>query len=101
MIGLICIQAVRLLQLRDVSRRAPETPAKQLVPKQWLEVLGKVLKRPRPINTVREFIHALAGLGGFLGRKSDGEPGWMTIWRGLETLIVAIRGYRAGLKKCG
>ncbi len=31
-IGLICVQAVRLLQLRDVARRAPDTPAGQLVP---------------------------------------------------------------------
>jgi len=25
-------------------------------------------------------------LGGFLGRKSDGEPGTETIWRGLQRL---------------
>lgn len=100
-IGVVCIQAVRLLQLRDVSRKAPDTPARKIVPPQWLEVLGKVLTRPRPIQTVKEFVRALASLGGFLGRKCDGEPGWMTIWRGLETLIVALRGYRAGLNKCG
>jgi hypothetical protein len=33
-------------------------------------------------------------LGGFLGRKCDGEPGWLTIWHGLETLLTALRGYR-------
>ena len=100
-IGVICVQAVRLLQLRDVSRTAPDTPAKSLVPPEWLEVIGEILKRPRPIHTVREFMRSLAGLGGFLGRKSDGEPGWQTIWLGLETLLIALRGYRAGLKKCG
>jgi len=46
-------------------------------------------------------MRTLAGLGGFLGRKSDGQPGWQTIWRGLETLIFALRGYHAALKKCG
>ena len=101
MIGVICVQAVRLLQLRDVARQAPETPARKLVPLEWVEVLGKITRRPRGISTVREFMRALAGLGGFLGRKSDGEPGWQTIWRGLETLIFALRGYRAALKKCG
>ena len=100
-IGVICVQAVRLLQLRDVSRKSPTTPAKGLVPSEWLEVIGKVLKRPRPIDTVRDFLRAVASLGGFLGRKSDGEPGWITIWRGLETLLVALRGYRAGLRQCG
>lgn len=100
-IGVICVQAVRLLQLRDVARQAPETPARKLVPLEWIEVLGKITRRPREIKTVREFMRALAGLGGFLGRKSDGEPGWQTIWRGLETLILALRGYHAALKKCG
>lgn len=100
-IGVICVQAVRLLQLRDVARQAPETSAKKLVPTEWIEVLGKIIRRPRTINTVGEFMRTLAGLGGFLGRKSDGEPGWQTIWRGLETLILALRGYHAALKKCG
>jgi hypothetical protein len=100
-IGVICVQAVRLLQLRDVARQAPETAAKKLVPTEWVEVLGKITRRPRTINTVGEFMRTLAGLGGFLGRKSDGQPGWQTIWRGLETLILALRGYHAALKKCG
>ena len=46
MIGVICIQAVRLLQLRDVARQAPETPARKLVPSEWLNALGLVLKNP-------------------------------------------------------
>jgi hypothetical protein len=100
-IGVICVQAVRLLQLRDVARQAPETAARKLVPTEWVEVLGKITRRPRAINTVGEFMRALAGLGGFLGRKSDGQPGWQTIWRGLETLILALRGYHAALRKCG
>jgi transposase-like protein/transposase Tn5 family protein len=100
-IGMICIQAVRLLQLRDVARQAPETPARKLVPSEWLNVLGLVLKNPRPLNTVRDFMRGVASLGGFLGRKSDGEPGWLTIWRGLETLLVALRGFRAARQKYG
>jgi hypothetical protein len=100
-IGVICVQAVRLLQLRDIARQAPETPARKLVPPEWLEVLGKVLRNPRPLNTVRDFMRGVASLGGFLGRKSDGEPGWKTIWRGLETLLVALRGFRAARKKYG
>lgn len=101
LIGLISVQAVRLLQLRSVARDAPETPARKLVPSEWLEVPGQVLRNPRPLKTVRDFMRALASLGGFLCRKSDGEPGWKTIWRGLDTLLVAIRGYRAAVKKYG
>jgi hypothetical protein len=99
-IGVTCVQAARLLQLKEVARTAPDTPARRLVPREWLDVLRKILKRPRPTQTVREFIRAVASLGGFLGRKSDGEPGWQTIWHGVDTLLMAIRGYRAALK-CG
>ena len=63
--------------------------------------MSMITRRPRAINTVREFMRALASLGGFLGRKPDGEPGWQTIWRGLETLIFALLGYHAALKQCG
>ncbi|MEI7729898.1 MAG: IS4 family transposase, partial [Verrucomicrobiota bacterium] len=28
----------------------------------------------------------VAGLGGFLGRKGDGEPGTKTLWLGLQRL---------------
>ena len=36
--------------------------------------------------TIREFFHGVARLGGFIGRKSDGDPGWQTLWRGWEKL---------------
>ncbi len=36
--------------------------------------------------TVYEFFRELAKLGGFLGRKSDGEPGWQTTWLGFQRL---------------
>ena len=44
----------------------------------------------------------LAGLGGHLGRKCDGEPGWITLWRGLEKLLLILRGADAERRrKCG
>jgi hypothetical protein len=100
-IGVICVQAVRLLQLRDVARKSPSAPAKGFVPREWLETLQHLRKRPAAIGTVRDFLRAVAGLGGFLGRKGDGEPGWLTIWHGLETLLTALRGYRQQQKQCG
>ena len=100
-IGVICVQAVRLLQLRDVARKSPQTPAKGFVPQEWLETMQCLRRRPLAIQTVRDFVRAVAGLGGFLGRKCDGEPGWITIWHGLETLLTALRGYRQQRKKCG
>ncbi|MDJ0550915.1 MULTISPECIES: IS4 family transposase, partial [unclassified Microcystis] len=33
-----------------------------------------------------EAVRMIASLGGFLGRKGDGEPGVKTIWLGLRRL---------------
>jgi hypothetical protein len=51
-IGVICVQAVRLLQLRDLVRKSPETPAKGVVPVEWLETLQRIRRRPTAIHTV-------------------------------------------------
>lgn len=100
-IGLLSVLAVRLLQLKMVARRDPEQPAAHVVPRQWLAAVALLLKQRRPLKTVRDFFRGLAQLGGFLGRKGDGEPGWQTIWGGLEKLLLCLRGADALAKKCG
>ncbi len=37
----------------------------------------------------------MAQVGGFLGRKSDGELGAMTIWRGFDQVFAAAETLRA------
>ncbi len=98
--GMISVLAVRLVQLKTIARAEPDRPAEQVVPPLWLKMLRVLRKQPR-IQTVGEFFRHLAGLGGFLMRKSDGEPGWITIWRGIDKLLLAIRGYEAMKNKCG
>lgn len=100
-IGLACVLSVRLLDLKQVARKDPERPAAQVVPKRWIEALPRVLRRPKKIKTVREFVRALASLGGFLGRKCDGEPGWQSIWIGLDLLLACIRGAESMAPKSG
>lgn len=100
-IGLLSVLAVRLLQLKLAARTDPEQPAAGVVPGTWLAALPLVLKSRKPIKTVREFFRSLAGLGGFLGRKGDGEPGWQTVWGGLRTLLLCLRGAEALRIKCG
>lgn len=99
--GLLSVVAVRLLQLKFVARSEPDRPAARVVPPTWLGMLQALRKGRRHINTVGEFFRSLAMLGGFLGRKHDGEPGWITIWRGFEKLILCIRGADAMYEKCG
>jgi hypothetical protein len=39
----------------------------------------------------------IASLGGFLGRKGDGEPGIMTLWRGWKRLCDLSEGWTLAL----
>jgi hypothetical protein len=105
MVGLMSVVAVRLLQLKTVARSEPDRPAKTVVPSFWLRMLKAARRNIRRVHdlTIREFYRELAKLGGFLGRRSDGEPGWITIWRGWEKLNTLIQGAQlaADLEKCG
>ena len=47
-----------------------------------------------PPPTLRDAVRRIARLGGFLGRKGDGEPGVKTLWRGLRRLNDMVAGYR-------
>lgn len=99
--AVLSIVAVRLLQLKFAARTEPSPPAKDIVPPDWIEVLEQIRNVPRPITTARDFLREVAKLGGFLGRKGDGEPGWITIWRGLNKLIQCLRGARLTYSRCG
>jgi hypothetical protein len=61
-------------------RRAADILAKKPLPQQ-----------PPRLNKV---LRLTARLGGFLGRKGDGEPGVKTIWLGLQPVMD----FAAGLK---
>ena len=91
-IGVLAIVAVRLLQLKLQARCNPGRPATGCVPQGHVEVLAAYRKRPVEGWTVHEFWREVAKLGGFLGRKSDGEPGWQTLWRGWQRLDLMTLG---------
>lgn len=93
MVAVLSVEAVRLLQLKGIARTAPDTPAAEVIPPMPLKVLQKARRcKPDEVWTVRQFWRGLAMLGGFIGRKGDGEPGWITIWRGWEKLTLMLRG---------
>jgi hypothetical protein len=93
MTGLLSVVAVRLVQLKAVARTDPARPAGSVVPLRWIRMLARVRRLHNAADiTVRQFYRELAKLGGFLGRRHDGEPGWITIWRGWEKLHLMLRG---------
>ena len=94
LVGLLSVVSVRLLQLKAMARATPDRPAAKVIPSRWIAMLLATRKHlaMKKSLTVGEFYRELAKLGGFIGRKSDGEPGWITIWRGWQKLHFMVRG---------
>jgi hypothetical protein len=101
LIGMLCVVAVRLLQLKNDTRLMPQAPALKHVPCELVQTLARMLKVPAKSITLRQFTHEVAKLGGFIGRKSDGEPGWLTLWRGWHELELIALGATLEDARCG
>lgn len=54
-------------------------------------VVNKTTTPPDQPPTLHEAVKLLAKLGGFLGRKHDGEPGVKVLWRGLQKLNAGLQ----------
>lgn len=88
------VVAWRILQLKQQARQAPEAPCSEYFDSAACEVLRAIAGRTQGDQpTLRETIRLIAALGGFLGRKSDGEPGAQTLWRGLQRLDDVVLGF--------
>lgn len=100
-LSILSIQAQRLLYLVHESRAQPNAPASLLFsPKEILALrAARVLKLPERIPlTARAALRAVAQLGGFNGRKGDGDPGVKTVWRGLRILEARVLGLEDALE---
>ena len=92
--------AWRIHHMTKLGREVPDLPAEAYFDRDECDVLiareRRDLKRPidAPAPTLYEAIRMIAKLGGFIGRKSDGEPGTETFWRGLLRLDGMTEGWR-------
>jgi transposase-like protein/transposase Tn5 family protein len=97
--------AWRLLWLTYEARRHPDQSCEPVLSRTEWKVLDLAMKarekrpaEPRPAiaeepPSLREAVRKIAQLGGFLGRKGDGEPGVKTLWRGIRRLDDMVAGY--------
>ena len=93
--------AWQMLCLRDASRRpAPVSAACFLTPSQ-LVVLCGLRPRLKPDCSAADALRAIAVMGGFMGRKGDGNPGWRTLWAGFEKLLIAEKGFLLAKSRSG
>lgn len=90
------VVAWRIYHLCKLGRDDPQAPCTVYFEEaEWKALTVFTTKKPPAPNqvpTLREMIRSVATLGGFLGRKGDGEPGTQTLWLGLQRLddIVAM-----------
>ena len=86
-----------LLRLRSSARSTPSLPATAIVDDVLLEVLRRASNGRLPdVPTVRDVLLAIARLGGHL--KRNGEPGWQTLGRGYEDLLMLEAGFRLAMR---
>jgi hypothetical protein len=94
LLALLALVAVRLLDLKLQARAEPEKAVTaETLGAEALAVLEAKHGRPKEGWTNRTLLVAIAKLGGFPARKGDGDPGWLTIWRGWQRLVLLIEGY--------
>jgi hypothetical protein len=97
-LGILAVVAWRVLHLTKYARSEPSPDVSAVADSQEVEVLRRWLKcqgdKSGEIRTARDFNIAVARLGGFQGRKSDGMPGTKTTWQGLRNLEVLVLGYK-------
>ena len=93
------VVAVRMLGLRDLAdaERSGEMADQPLAlrrttPQLWIALVAALAKVPPERLTPRQFWRTIALRGGWIGRKSDGRPGWKTLWRGWSDLIQMAHG---------
>lgn len=92
------IIALQLQYLMNLARQNPDAPCTAFMDDEEWKVLYRVANKtnttPLKPPTLRESVLALAKLGGFLGRKSDGDPGVKVLWRGIQAFRTIFNSYR-------
>lgn len=94
---LFMVVAWRIARLMRLGCTCPDLEAELLFERdEWGTAF--LLNRRRPPNApppLNEVVRLVATLGGFLGRKCDGEPGVKTIWIGLQRVMEYAAGVQA------
>ncbi len=104
-IAICAVLAWRLMWLTRINKEDPTGSGEVLISETewkvlWVKTNKEKIKQglmaataPKNIPEVRTVIRMIAGLGGFLNRKGDGEPGMITIYRGMISVMEAAEVY--------
>ena len=92
------IIAIQILSITYLARKTPDASCEEILEEQEWKVLYRIVNKtsdlPAVVPTIKESVAYLAKLGGFLGRKGDGDPGVKVIWKGLKELRIVMKHYK-------
>jgi hypothetical protein len=92
------IVAWRVQYLMMLGRECPDLPCDVAFDEDEWKTAYAVVKNQRPPKkppSLKTMVAMVASLGGYLGRKGDGEPGPKAVWVGLQRLTDLVGGWRA------
>ena len=97
-IAMLCVVAQQVMFLTKYARSHGEEPANRVCTEEERDTAEKWVVTFRyatyNIGSVRDYVRAIGFIGGFHGRKCDGEPGVKSIWQGIRDLNRLVAGRR-------
>lgn len=95
-LALFMVVAWRIAHIMRLGRNCPDLDAAMFFEPDEIDGAYLLTEVVQPdVPKLNEVLRLIARVGGFLGRKSDGEPGVKTIWLGLKEVHVAAKTLRS------
>jgi hypothetical protein len=97
-VALNLIVGWRIMYVMMLGRGCPDVPCDVAFDDdEWQAVYATVKKQPPPSQPppMKELVGLVASLGGWLGRKCDGDPGPKAMWVGMQRMTDLALGWRA------
>jgi hypothetical protein len=94
--ALYLIVSWRIGRLMRLGRTVPDLDVSLVLAEEEWQGAYLLAEQPMPQQppTLNTALRMIARLGGFLGRKGDGEPGAKTLWLGLQRVMDFAAGLR-------
>ena len=94
-VTLYAVIAWRIAWMTYQARKTPDLPCSAAFSTMEWQALWRWehpdKRLPAKPPSLKDAVFCLAKLGGFLGRKSDGNPGVKVLWNGLHNLNIGMR----------
>jgi hypothetical protein len=103
-LAMYLIIAWRILFTTMLGRVSPTLDCECIFePIEWQTAYVMLYEKPPPTQppSLKDTLKIIAQLGGFLGRKHDGEPGPIVMWKGLRNLYEHIKAREAFTRAFG